>query len=586
VEVSPATGNLVVGTTLQLSATAFDASDVVRRDRVPQWSSSDVARATVSQAGVVTAVAAGSVTITATIDGKTGGATLTILPATGSASLVMTPGIFALAPNGTVTFSAADVRGGSPTVTWTVAGQGQTGTISQSGAYVAPSTIPSGDSVVVTATLAADPSVSVSAPVFFIPNLANRDYMITLPRVVDATRPAPVRFLVVPAAATASVSFISRANASTALTPIGNGVHTLVLDPSYLTSGYTPGTLHNPLGFLDHRDAANTRVKLVNFAAAIRESTMPDAMTTALAPDAQRSAYVLNIRADTASVNAYASVTTRALQFLGDRFDVVSIIAPVYSNNNRNYVGLRNDIGGIGAQLFNTSAAWGGQGTLRGVVSFPIADYFDGADVGSIHEVGHSWINYASADPILKATVPHWPLSTMAYGIMGFSIGGGSGGQGGTFGWTIAPAGAGTVRVNSAPDATVFTPLDLYLMGLLPKDSVTPMYVLSSVTDPSQLHDGDVLPATTYTIDDYIASQGARTPSRMPAPNVVREAIVVLSLGRLLTPAEMAFFDHAAARGETTVALKSSIGLATNVTAPGFYLATGGRATLQTRLPP
>ena len=61
-------------------------------------------------------------------------------------------------------------------------------------------------------------------------------------------------------------------------------------------------------------------------------------------------------------------------------------------------------------------------------------------------------------------------------------------------------------------------------------------------------------------------------------------AVVVLTYGRLLTPSEMAFFSAAAARAETTVSLRAAAGLAI-VDASGFNLATGGRATMRTRLP-
>jgi hypothetical protein len=110
------------------------------------------------------------------------------------------------------------------------------------------------------------------------------------------------------------------------------------------------------------------------------------------------------------------------------------------------------------------------------------------------------------------------------------------------------------------------------------------MYVLPTSANPNTFVDGMTSPATTYTINDYIAGQGARVPASTAAQRQFATAVVVLSYGRLLTASEMAFFDAAAARGETTVQLQSSIGLAMSA-APGFFLATGGRATMKTRLP-
>lgn len=70
VVVVPASVSLVAGQTTQLTATAADASGAPLRDRPVAWSSSDEAVASVSSTGLVIALAPGSATITATVDGK------------------------------------------------------------------------------------------------------------------------------------------------------------------------------------------------------------------------------------------------------------------------------------------------------------------------------------------------------------------------------------------------------------------------------------------------------------------------------------------------------------------------------------
>jgi hypothetical protein len=169
----------------------------------------------------------------------------------------------------------------------------------------------------------------------------------------------------------------------------------------------------------------------------------------------------------------------------------------------------------------------------------------------------------------------------MAQGVMGWSLP--VSGAGGSFPWSLTPIGNDSVRINRATPSDHFTPLDLYLMGLVPPDSVPPMYVLPTAADPSRFVDGMTSPATTYTIADYIASHGARVPATADR-RAFDAAVVVLTYRRLLTPSEIAFFDAAAARAETRVPLRSTSGFGT-VTASGFFLATGGRATMQTRLP-
>jgi hypothetical protein len=73
VTVSPATASIEAGNTLQLSATTKPAASVTF-----EWASSNQSIATVSQSGLVTGVAAGVATISATVSGKTGRSTVTV----------------------------------------------------------------------------------------------------------------------------------------------------------------------------------------------------------------------------------------------------------------------------------------------------------------------------------------------------------------------------------------------------------------------------------------------------------------------------------------------------------------------------
>jgi len=78
VSVSPATATLNVGATQQLVATTRDANNNVITGRAVAWSSGNSSIASVSTSGLVTAVAAGTVQITATSETKTGTATITV----------------------------------------------------------------------------------------------------------------------------------------------------------------------------------------------------------------------------------------------------------------------------------------------------------------------------------------------------------------------------------------------------------------------------------------------------------------------------------------------------------------------------
>lgn len=93
VTVSPATNALTVGATQQLTATVLDLHGVTLTGRVVTWSSSNTAVATVDANGVVTAVAAGSATITATSEGQSGTATVTVASPSGTVEGTVTSGV-------------------------------------------------------------------------------------------------------------------------------------------------------------------------------------------------------------------------------------------------------------------------------------------------------------------------------------------------------------------------------------------------------------------------------------------------------------------------------------------------------------
>ncbi len=76
--VSPA--SVIVGQPAQATATTLDGAGNVLTGRTVAWSSSNTAVATVSAAGRVSTLAVGSVTVTATSEGRSGTATLVVTP--------------------------------------------------------------------------------------------------------------------------------------------------------------------------------------------------------------------------------------------------------------------------------------------------------------------------------------------------------------------------------------------------------------------------------------------------------------------------------------------------------------------------
>ncbi len=78
VTVSPASASVGVGQTVQLTATPKDANANPLTGRTVTWSSSNTSVATVNGSGLVSGVAAGSATITATSEGQSGTSAITV----------------------------------------------------------------------------------------------------------------------------------------------------------------------------------------------------------------------------------------------------------------------------------------------------------------------------------------------------------------------------------------------------------------------------------------------------------------------------------------------------------------------------
>src|SRR5439155_603957 len=78
VTVTPASASIQQGQTIQLTATPKDANGNALSGRVVTWSSSNTAVASVNAAGFVTSAAAGSATITAASEGKSGTSAITV----------------------------------------------------------------------------------------------------------------------------------------------------------------------------------------------------------------------------------------------------------------------------------------------------------------------------------------------------------------------------------------------------------------------------------------------------------------------------------------------------------------------------
>src|SRR5947209_8612874 len=105
VAVSPATASVQVGASFQFTATPKDATGNPLTGRTITWQSSAQGVATVNGAGLAQTLTVGSATITATSEGKSGTASLTVMPAS-VASVAVSPVSSTIPVNGTAQLTA------------------------------------------------------------------------------------------------------------------------------------------------------------------------------------------------------------------------------------------------------------------------------------------------------------------------------------------------------------------------------------------------------------------------------------------------------------------------------------------------
>ncbi len=400
------------------------------------------------------------------------------------------------------------------------------------------------------------------------------------PLAVVVGSPVPITlFIQTTSAVTALTADLENGDHLTA-TPVGGNAYQLTLTAAQVLYGYASGYNHSFYGFLNVQTGATLWGRL-NLLANVSDSNVPPVPVSAPAADARVAPHIINLLMPSAAPGDPApAIAKRFYQLFPDTFDFLNIISADSIVENRYHFGVSNNVHGIGISIFNNTAQYGSSGRLMGISNYPVNAFFDLAELGSQHEVGHQWINF-----VLPGE-PHWPISDLARGVTGISIPGSN--VGGSFPWDLIALGNGNYRVQAQQNAEFdvgFNDLDLYLMGLLPAAQVRSAIVFQNQNQSGQLYHGGILqgPVQMVNANTIIASQGLRQPSAATARKSFHLGSIIVSRDRLLNNDEMAFFDYMAARGEATKVLPYALGRVRGLTKP-FFLATHGLGTWMTNL--
>lgn len=367
----------------------------------------------------------------------------------------------------------------------------------------------------------------------------------------------------------------------------GDSVYTLSLAASDIVPLLKPDDVFRAeVGFVEVYDGTALAVR-GNVFADVLTNEIPLLPVTSLAADAQRTDYVVNL-VDRDFVLAQGfdieAAARRFYQLFPDDFDFVNLVAVPGYFQNRFHFAVKSDVGGIGITPFDQSHNYGSAGRLMGITLFPNPSFLDLAEPGFQHELGHQWINFLPFAP-LNYVLPHWPLSDLASGIMGFAEA--EGGQGLQFPCIVTPA-AGGATLTQRYDAPVFTDLDLYLMGLLSAGQVGTHVVFPRGTTSADLF--SLCGGGTWqgqlqavTIQDIVRQVGARVPDAAHSPHAFRVATIIISPDGLLSREAMTFYSYFAQRAEASKETPYHSGFAKGMAKP-FYLSTRGLGTLDARM--
>jgi hypothetical protein len=242
-----------------------------------------------------------------------------------------------------------------------------------------------------------------------------------------------------------------------------------------------------------------------------------------------------------------------------------------YGENVPYDVLVTNEVEHIGMSIKDNSALFGSAGRLKSAIyhSFGSLDIFD-------HEVGHTWgmaigqsLGLINED--WDVDQGHWDEMTDIRGQMSAFFFDNSGAIG-----HFADNGDGTWRLTSNMDVEPYSPLELYVMGLIPPEEVPDIHILSA-PDTSDLARISAA-SRTVTMDQILAAEGgARYPTYAESQKEFTLAMIVTQ-DLPYNDAAYAYFSLMARSLQTTEAPEGCC------LAP-FYWATGGRATLSTLLP-
>jgi hypothetical protein len=323
----------------------------------------------------------------------------------------------------------------------------------------------------------------------------------------------------------------------------------------------------------------------------IAPDTLPAARVVRVSDDLQYSGNVVNVVmptfADGVLDDEYgfdlAGAAQRFYRNFTDTYDDLAFVPQdtFFASYGAYHANVRNQVRGIGLSVFDRSATYGStSGRLQGVEVFLGSQF--ALHSTSSHEIAHQWgdyINWTRLSGLVRSgwqPSSHDPLWAPGETLIGGVLTATRRVASGEDGW----------KIERTTPPTLFHPLTLYAMGLLPKEDVPEITLFDNQAQfnpvtTSTPATGTLLvgPTQTATIYNVIGMLGDRSG---PVPQVWNRATVVVSRDALLSQREMDYWNFFAQR----LADPQRSGVVGYNGIGSFRSSTGGRVDLATDIRP
>jgi hypothetical protein len=286
-------------------------------------------------------------------------------------------------------------------------------------------------------------------------------------------------------------------------------------------------------------------------------SRLPQVQVRRIAADVQYSSHVVNLvvpgfasgrlGTDENAVD-FPAITRRFYEHFEDSYDTITLTPQDVhvSGMSAFHVNVKNEVRGIGENIFNDSGRFGSGGRLQSV------EMFYGTNLAtnriSAHELAHQWgsyIDWTRLKGLPRAghqPETHDPLWAEGETLLGSVLEGTR---------RVSRSGSGWV-VERTPDPIRFHPLTRYAMGLISKEQVPEITLFNDQgqfgsqrsPEPGSGVNGATQSATVFNIIGMLGNREGPTPGQW------HRAVVVVSREGLLSQKEMDYWTFFAQRTE------------------------------------